>query len=548
MKPLVLYQRVSTKDQNYESQVDDLKKWAKENNFSVADDASFGEKVSGYDPKAERTEYVKMKEYVFKNNIKDVAMWEISRLSRSMTNIKKELDEFTEHKVNIYFKKENLNSLSKDTKDKFYLNMVGSVAELESDTIRERTDRGRDLAVKNGKMVFFSTYPYGYGTDENGVIKIEETEAKVVKMIFDMAISGETLYNIAGRLNSLEVPTRLKLKGRTRKYLNGAEGQTKWTPVTVTRILKRTLYKGIRIYRDASFPVPAIISESDWNKVQQRFKDNIGYLNNTKHTYLFKSKIRCGKCKRMITTHIIRRKIEKNNTSYYECEGYKKVNNKCDDNKITLSTSIIDKSLYEVLFHHKYIKEIMAIESSQALEKGDKLKQIDYFNSEITDLESKGKRLRRMYADGHTPYDEFTKEINSVTSTITNLKNKVSLLQNEVHTLSKIDIDEIIETYKASEDYGMKREFVVKYVNLILMYRVDAANVKWDIPLHNNEKIIYFEIFAFNFNVPIKVIITPFSKNVLVSRSFEYLSNYNMVTDISQTISPSSSMTSPKRL
>ena len=36
MKPLVIYQRVSTKDQDFQSQVDDLKKWAKENNFSVA--------------------------------------------------------------------------------------------------------------------------------------------------------------------------------------------------------------------------------------------------------------------------------------------------------------------------------------------------------------------------------------------------------------------------------------------------------------------------------------------------------------------------------
>ena len=213
----------------------------------------------------------------------------------------------------------------------------------------------------------------------------------------------------------MEIPTRLKLKGRTRKYLNGVEGSTKWTAVTVTRILKRTLYKGVRVYRDITIPVPAIISEKDWNKVQQRFIDNIGYLNNTKHTYLFKSKIRCGKCKRMITTHIIRRKIEKNNSSYYECEGYKKVNNKCDENKITLNTSVIDKSLYDVLFNHKYIKEIMATESSQALQKGDKIKQIDYYNSEIADLDSKGKRLRRMYADGHSLYDEFNKEINLVT-------------------------------------------------------------------------------------------------------------------------------------
>jgi hypothetical protein len=235
----------------------------------------------------------------------------------------------------------------------------------------------------------------------------------------------------------------------------------------------------------------------------------------------------------MITSHIIRRKKSKD-TSYYECEGYKKANNPCNDSKITLSTDLVDKSLYDVLFNHKYIKEIMAIESAQALEKGEKLKQIDYYNSEITDLEAKGKRLKKIYVDGHYTYEEFNKEMATISNQITGLKNKISVLQNEVQVLSKVDIDEIIETYKASDDYGMKREFVVKYVNLILMYRVDAANVRWEIPLHENEKIIYFEIFAFNFNVPIKVLITPFSKNVLVSRSFEYLKDYNMVVDISK--------------
>jgi hypothetical protein len=278
--------------------------------------------------------------------------------------------------------------------------------------------------------------------------------------------------------------------------------------------------------------VPAIVSEADWDKVQQRFKDNIGYLNNTKHTYLFKSKIRCGICKRMITTHIIRRKKSKD-TLYYECEGYKKVNNTCPDKRVSLSIDLVDKSLYDVLFNHKYIKEIMAIESAQALEKGEKLKQIDYFNSEIIDLEGKGRRLKKLYVDGHSTYEEFTKEMTTLTNQITGLKNKISVLQNEVKTLSKIDIDEIIGTYKNSDDYGMKREFVVKYVNQVFMYRIDAENVKWDNPLHANEKIIYFEIFAFNFNVPIKVLITPFSKNVLVSRYFEYLKDYNMVTDIS---------------
>ena len=533
MKPVVIYQRVSTQDQNFDSQVDDLKKWAEDNNFNVV--ASFGEKITGYDPEIERLEYDKMKAYVFKHNIKNIAIWEISRLSRSMAKLKSELKIFTDKEVNIYFKKENVNSLSQTTMDKFVINMLGSMAELESDTIRERTERGRITAIKKGKMMCYSTYPYGYTTDTNGIIKIEETEAQVVKMIFDMAISGQTLYYISSHLNTSGVPTRLQLKGRTKKYKNGNEGLTKWTPVTVTRILKRTLYKGIRIYKDMTVPVPRILTDEDWDLVQERFTNNVGYLNNTKHDYLFKGKLKCGRCKRMITTHIMRRKIEKHNSKYYECEGYKKENNKCDDRRISLNIDVVDKNLFDILFNHKYIKEIMTIKSSQALEKENIIKQINNCNNEIVDLESKGKRLKRMFADGHSDYEEFNKEMNSVKYKVTEMNNKISLLQSELESF-KIDVNEIIKTYKNSDNYLMKREFVVKYVNSIFMYRPDVANVNWENPLHKDEKIIYFEIYVFNFKIPLKVLMTPFSKNVMVSSSFEYLRDYNMVTDISKKI------------
>ena len=66
------------------------------------------------------------------------------------------------------------------------------------------------------------------------------------------------------------------------------------------------------------------------------------------------------------------------------------------------------------------------------------------------------------------------------------------------------------------------------------MHRVETANVTWKNPLHKNEKMVYFEIFAFGYQVPIKVLITPFSKNVIISKNLQYLKDYDMVVDISK--------------
>jgi DNA invertase Pin-like site-specific DNA recombinase len=514
--------------QDYQSQLDDLKKWATANNFEIVN--VFSEKVSAYNPKAkgkaQQTEYQKMKEYVIEKGIKHIAIWEISRLSRSLSKFKVELDFFTDHNINIFFKKENVNSLSQGTMDKFVLNVVGSMAEMESDNIRERTERGREGAVKNGKMVCFATYPYGYGVDTSGVIKIDETEAKVVRMIYDLAIKGETLGRIAAHLNSTGVPTRLKLKGRTIKYKNGSVSSALWTPVTVTKILKRPLYKGIRTYKDIEVPVPIVIPGKDWDLVQQRFNDHIGYLNHTKHDYLFKSKMRCSKCGRMIVTHIKR----SNNTKYYECEGGKKINNKCPS-PFSINIDLIDKYLYEALFSHTYTKEILTYRSSQALQKDEMLKQIDYYGGEITKLEAEVRMHKRFVLDQFETYDVFKKEMTTINNSITEIRNKISLLQTEIQTISKVDIDDIVNTYKTSTDYEMKREFVLKYVNGIKIYKVDGANVNWPNTLYKDEKILYFEILAFNFSIPLKVIITPHSKNVIVSKDLQLLPDYNIVVD-----------------
>jgi hypothetical protein len=383
-------------------------------------------------------------------------------------------------------------------------------------------------AVLKGKMIHFSTNPYGYTTDSNGIIKIEETEAQVVKMIFDLAIKGTTLYTIASTLNSADIPTRLRLKNRKRKYLDGSEGYTKWTPVTVSRILKRKLYTGVREYKEFKVPVPVIISEETFNSVQQRFIDNIGYLNNTKHNYLFKGKIRCGKCKRMITTHF----YHKHKDCYYECEGVKKTNNKCDYKALSLNVDIVDANLYDAIFNHKYIYEIMSQKSTEATDKENKLKQIQYYQGEIENINLKEKRQRKIYVDGYVPYDEFEREITTLTNLRTSFNNKIALLENEITNINRIDINEVIKTYRNSTDYSVKRDFVEKYVNSVIMYKIDGANVQWNTPLTKDEKIIYFEMTAFNYLVPLKILITPHSKNIIASTSLQFIQDYNIVVDI----------------
>ena len=197
-----------------------------------------------------------------------------------------------------------------------------------------------------------------------------------------------------------------------------------------------------------------------------------------------------------------------------------------------ISTAIADKYLYEALFNHTYLYEIVSRESSQATLKEEKQRQIETLKQEIIDFEARIKRQKNLYVNGIDTYEVFLKEIHPYNLSIQASEKAISLLRNEIDAIGKIDIDEIIKTYKTTDDYGLKREFVNKNVNNIVMHKIDVANVKWQYPLHKNEKMVYFEIFAFGYQIPIKVLITPFSKNVIVSKHLQYLPDFNMVVDV----------------
>ena len=81
MKKAVIYSRVSTQEQNFQSQIEDLQKYAEYANLQIED--IFAEKVSGYNLLAERTEYDRMKEFVVDNSIELILCWELSRFGRN---------------------------------------------------------------------------------------------------------------------------------------------------------------------------------------------------------------------------------------------------------------------------------------------------------------------------------------------------------------------------------------------------------------------------------------------------------------------------------
>lgn len=109
-KKVVIFARVSTSNQEYDRQVNELTVLAANNNWKVC--ACFTEKISGAKANTERTELLRMVEYVTNNAIDKVLVTELSRLGRNTLGVLEVIELLNSKKVSIYIQNYAIETLT----------------------------------------------------------------------------------------------------------------------------------------------------------------------------------------------------------------------------------------------------------------------------------------------------------------------------------------------------------------------------------------------------------------------------------------------------
>jgi len=142
----VMYQRVSTHDQDFLSQSKNA------NNF---DGLVLSEKVSGAIPFFERNQGKKIKELVEQGKVKELYVFSLDRLGRGLLDILKTIQFLTEHRCNVILEREGIRTLNENGEEnlasKLLINILGAVAQTERELILERQREGIANAKKRGK-------------------------------------------------------------------------------------------------------------------------------------------------------------------------------------------------------------------------------------------------------------------------------------------------------------------------------------------------------------------------------------------------------------
>ena len=132
------YARVSTKDQNLDLQIEELKKAGCMKIFS--------EKKSG---KRERPELEAALDYLRPEDT--FVVYKFDRIGRSLKDLLSRVSSLHERGIKIISIKDNIDTSS--TSGKLMMHIFASLAEFERDLIVERTTAGRKAAMAKGKKM-----------------------------------------------------------------------------------------------------------------------------------------------------------------------------------------------------------------------------------------------------------------------------------------------------------------------------------------------------------------------------------------------------------
>jgi len=150
MENVVIYSRVSTKDQNCANQMQFLQKIVDQNGWNLVDSyVDVG--ISGSKGRESRKEFDRLNKDMVRRKFNRILVWDISRLGRSLQHLVEFLNELNSIGCNLYIHQSGLDTSTPNGKMMFQ--MIGVFSEFEREMISERVKLGLERVKSKGKKL-----------------------------------------------------------------------------------------------------------------------------------------------------------------------------------------------------------------------------------------------------------------------------------------------------------------------------------------------------------------------------------------------------------
>jgi site-specific DNA recombinase len=208
-----------------------------------------------------RKEFSRMLQDCKSRDIEIILTKSISRFGRDTVEILDALNQLRVLGVRVIFDQEVLDTA--DTDNDLMISIIESIAQAENESRSDNIKWGIKQRAAQGTSKLYNRKCYGYYNDEDGNLVIDETEAKNVRLIYNLYLQGKSVLGIVKELE------RLGIKSPT--------GKGTWPKRTIDVMLSNEKYTGnVRLLDNGKHSAsyfsednnPAIISKETFQAVQ----------------------------------------------------------------------------------------------------------------------------------------------------------------------------------------------------------------------------------------------------------------------------------------
>ena len=409
--------------------------------------------------------------------------------------------------------------------EKQMISVLSAVAEIERENIRTQTMAGREQKAREGKWNG-GFAPYGYKLVD-GKLEIAEDEVEVVRLIYDRYIhTNDGINGVAKYLNDHGYKKKIRQNGTIPGFSSNFVKDVLDNPVYMGKIAygrRKTEKKlGTRnemhVVEQDEFPIyegqhEAIISEEDWNLVQDKRKANAfrrEKVIDPEHAHILSGILKCPCCGKSLYGNIAKAHSKDKKTRYYY---YCKNTLGATGHKCTFRVNIEQKEMNRMVAaiisamvndpqFSKAIKEkIGSSVDTEDLEKqltalqaqlrqilGIKSRlerQMDTLDINDPHFDRKILDLQRRYNEQYDKTEEIETQIDEVKSQIQSIRQEKISGDNIYQLLLAFD-----EVYGAATEIEQK-EFMRAFIERIDLYPEKQKDGNW---IRN---------MVFNFPVPV---------------------------------------------
>jgi hypothetical protein len=447
MKAILLV-RISSDTQEIDEQTNDLIDEALDKGYSIDNQIKIEDTESAIKlVEKDRKGLAKLKEYIQKDSTIDaVFVWELSRIARTMKVGIQVRDFLVENKIQLYCKSPSFALLNKDrteieSNSDLTYTLFLQLAESEMKNKKARFHRSKKRNARTGKYSG-GFIKFGYNVDDKGFYQINESEADLIRYIFNEYEKGRSIMNL-----TKELLQRGKIT--TTNFVRGILISEAYTGLS-------NEYKMNRIY-------PQIISIEQFNKCREVAKNNNKRADKSNEIYFAKKLIKCVEC----GTHYIAMKTSIMYLCYGRYGKEAKLNPEmaCKSSPV-ININMLDSLLWRLAKKSEQFRSDIGSED-ELIELKEKIKSnkqhIEESTISLSKLEKKKERIADNYIDGVYTKEKRDDKFKIVDKQIFDTTNYIVSNRNENNKIEKRIKSDFKPEYSGQEliDY-LKNEIKIK--------------------------------------------------------------------------------------